>query len=94
MKYDKEPGKILVMYMDYINWNQKQFASEWFSEMENAVFEEFYIPIPASYDKILRVIYGDYQKRIRNTSMHGYPMYQKQLDQLRDMIHKLETEKN
>ena len=30
--------------------------------------------------------------RIRNTTMHGYPMYQKQLDQMREMIRKLETE--
>ena len=30
--------------------------------------------------------------RIRNATMHGYPMYQKQLAQMREMIRKLETE--
>lgn len=89
-QYGEKDGDRLVMYMDYINWNQKVYPKEWFAEAGMAAFEEFGIPVPMGYDAILRVIYGDYEKRIRNTSMHGYPMYQKQLEQMREILQKLE----
>ena len=60
--------------------------------MEYTAFEGFGVPVPVGYDSVLKIIYGDYHMRIRNTTMHGYPMYQKQLDQMREMIRKLETE--
>ncbi len=92
MEYGKKAGDSLVMYMDYINWSHKIYPKEWFEGVEYAAFEGFGIPVPAGYDSVLKTIYGDYQKRVRNTSMHGYPMYQKQLEQMREMIRKLEAE--
>lgn len=91
-RYGSKPGDQVVMYMDYINWNQKVYQREWFEETECASFEGFGIPVPSEYDRILRIIYGDYQIRVRNATMHGYPMYRKQLDQMREIIHKMETE--
>ena len=93
MEFGREVSDKLVMYMDYINWNHKVYQKKWFDEVEYMAFEGFAIPVPAGYDEILKVIYGDYHKRIRNATMHGYPMYQKQLDQMREMIRKLEAEK-
>ena len=91
MEFGREVSDKLVMYMDYINWNHKVYQKKWFDEVEYMAFEGFGIPVPAGYDEILKVIYGDYHKRIRNATMHGYPMYQKQLDQMREMIRKLEA---
>lgn len=93
MEFGKEASDKLVMYMDYINWNHKVYQKDWFDEVEYAAFEGFGVPVPAGYDAILKTIYGDYHKRVRNATMHGYPMYQKQLDQMREMIRKLEAEK-
>lgn len=90
--YGQLPGDKLVMYMDYINWNQKVYQKEWFEEAEYVPFEGFGIPVPAGYDAILKRIYGDYHKRIRNATMHGYPMYQKQLEQMREIIRKMEAD--
>lgn len=92
-EFGREDSDNLVMYMDYINWNHKVFPKEWFEKVEYAAFEGFGVPVPAGYDSVLKTIYGDYHKRVRNTTMHGYPMYQKQLDQMREMIRKLEAEK-
>lgn len=92
MGYGQEEGDLLVMYMDYINWNHKVFQREWFGDVEYAAFEGFGVPVPAGYDSVLKTIYGDYHQKIRNATMHGYPMYQKQLDQMREMIRKLEEE--
>lgn len=94
MSYGQDAGQQLVMYMDYINWNSKVYRKEWFSEVEYVSFEGFGIPVPVGYDEILKLIYGDYHKRIRNATMHGYPMYQKQLEQMRGIIRKLEAEQH
>lgn len=92
MHYGGGTGDQLVMYMDYINWNHKVYQKEWFNEPEYVPFEGFGVPVPAGYDEILKIIYGDYHKRVRNATMHGYPMYQKQLDQMREIIRRLEAE--
>ena len=92
MRFGKKTSDKLVMYMDYINWNHKVYQREWFGEVDYAAFEGFGVPVPAGYDSVLKTIYGDYHKRVRNATMHGYPMYQKQLEQMREMIRKLETE--
>lgn len=94
MHFGHKTGDVLVMYMDYINWNYKVYQREWFENVEYAAFEGFGVPVPAGYDSVLKTIYGDYHQRIRNTTMHGYPMYQKQLEQMREMIRKLEAEQN
>lgn len=90
IEYQKKPGNKLVMYMDYLNWPTKIYEEEWFSVVDYMPFEGFGVPVPAKYDQILRVIYGDYQVRIKNTSMHGYPMYKKQLEQMREILKSLE----
>ena len=92
MQFGKRSSDNLVMYMDYINWNHKVYRREWFEDVEYAAFEGFGVPVPVGYDSVLKIIYGDYHMRIRNATMHGYPMYQKQLAQMREMIRKLETE--
>lgn len=92
MQYGPDSGSLLVMYMDYINWSRKVYRKEWFDETMDIPFEGFGVPVPAGYDAILRTIYGDYHKRVRNSTMHGYPMYQKQLEQMREIIRRMEEE--
>lgn len=90
IQYGRNGGNQLVMYMDYINWPSKVYDKKLFEQIDMAGFEGFGVPVPAGYDTILRIIYGDYQVRIRNTSMHGYPMYQKQLEQMREILKQME----
>lgn len=91
MQYGKKTSDLLVMYMDYINWNHKIYQKEWFEEVDYAAFEGFGVPVPVGFDSVLKTIYGDYHTRVRNATMHGYPMYQKQLEQMREMIRKMEA---
>lgn len=92
MEYGKKESDSLVMYMDYINWSHKVYQKEWFNVADYVAFEGFGVPVPAGYDSVLKTIYGGYHMRIRNATMHGYPMYQKQLEQMREMIRKMEAE--
>lgn len=72
----------VAMYLDYLKYG-KVYQAKWFEQIEYLPFEGFDIPVPTGYDAILRVIYGDYTVRVRNTSLHDYPCYKRQLEELR-----------
>lgn len=74
--------KKVAMYLDYLKYG-KVYQTKWFEQVEYLSFEGFDIPVPTGYDAILRVIYGDYTVRVRNTSLHDYPCYKRQLEELR-----------
>ncbi len=80
----------LSMYLDYLKYG-KCYEAEWFERMEWMPFEGFMVPVPGEYDKILRVIYGDYSVCVRNTTLHDYPFYNKQLEQLRKHVAEVEA---
>lgn len=80
----------LVMYLDYLKYG-KCYEAEWFERVEWMPFEGFMVPVPGEYDKILHVIYGDYSVCVRNTTLHDYPFYNKQLEQLRKRVAEVEA---
>ena len=88
--FNEEDGDYLVMYMDYANWPHKIYKKEWFDEVVLQPFECFLIPVPVGYDEILKRIYGDYNIRVNSGAMHDYPIYNKQLEHLREVIGGLE----
>lgn len=88
--YGEEDGSELVMYMDYMNWPSKVYRKEWFDDVKMQPFENVKIPVPKGYDEILKKIYGDYQKRVRASGMHDYPIYKKQLEHVREVTENLE----
>ncbi|MCX4350774.1 MAG: LicD family protein [Lachnospiraceae bacterium] len=88
--YHEEDGDYLVMYMDYAKWAHKIYKKEWFEEAVQKPFEGFLIPVPAGYDEILKRIYGDYHVRSMSGGMHDYPLYNKQLKHMREVVGGLE----
>ncbi len=80
----------LSMYLDYLRFG-KFYQTAWFEEMEWMPFEDFMVPVPSEYDKILRATYGDYSVCVRNTTLHDYPFYNKQLEQLRKRVAQVEA---
>lgn len=88
--YNEEDGDHFVMYMDYASGPHKIFKKEWFDEVIQQPFEGFLIPVPAHYDDILKAIYGNYQRRVKNLVQHEYPLYNKQLKHMREVVGGLE----
>lgn len=88
--FNEEDGNYLVMYADYANWPHKIYKKEWFDEVIQHPFEGFLISVPAGYDEILKRIYGDYSIRVNSSAMHEYPLYNKQLNYLREVVGNLE----
>lgn len=76
----------LVMFRDYANWERKVFPKEWFDEVWGATFENVMLPIPWKYDQVLQRIYGNYQVRRRGGTSHDYPYYERQLEELRELV--------
>lgn len=76
----------LVMFREYANREQQVFPKEWFDEIWGASFENVMLPIPWKYDQILQRIYGDYHVRYRGGTSHDYPYYEKQLQELRELV--------
>ena len=46
-------------------------TTEMFDETIWVPFENVLLPIPARYDEILKIEYGDYMKFVKGTSCHG-----------------------
>ena len=88
-KKGNESGR-LAMYLDYLKYN-KFYQASWFENVEMMPFEGFSVPVPGGYDRILRSTYGDYSVCIKNTTLHDYPFYKKQLEQLRQYVAEVES---
>lgn len=60
---------------------------EWYSDTIDMPFENTTIPVPAGYDGILKIKYGDnYMTPVQCSSSHDYPFYKKQENSLRETI--------
>ncbi len=75
----------LVMFREYANCEKTVFPKEWFDQVWGASFENVMLPVPWKYDQVLQRIYGNYQVRYRGGS-HEYPYYEKQLEELRELV--------
>lgn len=88
-----QQGKVyshqMAMYLDYVKYN-KVYESSWFDEVVYLPFEGFDIPVPGNYDAVLRMIYGDYSVRVRESTSHDYPCYKRQLEELRRKVTEIE----
>lgn len=92
MMYEEEESDYLVPYVDYINNSRKKFPREWFAEIYSATFENFMLPIPSGYDRVLQTVYGEYNIIVKKTGQHEYPYYARQLRALREMVQEKEKQ--
>lgn len=63
------------------------YNKEWFSETIDLPFETTSLPAPVAYRSVLKAIYGDWKKVVKEGGGHGYPCYNKQQDKLEDNTH-------
>ncbi|MCH5275699.1 MAG: LicD family protein [Lachnospiraceae bacterium] len=94
MRYNEEKSDYLVQYVGYSKRESVKFPKEWFSEVYGATFENFMVPVPSGYDRILKRIYGSYWIHVKKTGAHEYPCYARQLRQLREYAGKNSEEES
>lgn len=87
-RHEKSGGSHqLAMYLDYLKYG-KVYEKEWFEGTDYLPYEGFDVPVAENYDAVLRTIYGDYTIIVRNTALHDYPCYKRQLEELRKKVGK------
>lgn len=80
-------------------YSKNVYLRKWFEKRINVAFEERDFPIPAEYDEILRVLYGDYmqlpppeEREIKQHAIlvdlhHSYELYQNYRDGMNFDVH-------
>ena len=63
---------------------QYKLPKEYYSKTVRLPFENITIPVPYSYDAILKKKYGDYMKLVHTWDSHDYPFYDRQKKLLKD----------
>lgn len=92
--YSEDESEYLVDYIAYTDNKSILFKKEWYSDVKYVQFEIVELPIPIGYDDILKKLYGDYTVFEKNTQSHDYPLYAKQLKQLRNILAEMENGKD
>ena len=75
--------------------SQNRYRSDrvFFNETAELPFENITVPVPAAYDQVLKIRFGDYSKYVVSKS-HDYPFYKKQQEILRRHIERHPQDKD
>ncbi|MBQ6538634.1 MAG: LicD family protein, partial [Eubacterium sp.] len=82
-RYKQGQGNLLTIIAYMINIEGFQYDKSLFAGSVNLPFDHGTIPLPISYDQILRMSYGDYMCPTLMGGVHGYPVYDSMEEQMR-----------
>ena len=80
---EEEAGYVTIMTI-WAEERQYKLPKEYYSKTVRLPFENITIPVPYSYDAILKKKYGDYMKLVHTWDSHDYPFYDRQKKLLKD----------
>lgn len=75
MQESSEDAKEVALMLFWFQYKNHRYSKELFQNIVWLPFENTYLPVPARYDEVLRIEYGDYMKVIRGGGIHNYPLY-------------------
>ncbi len=76
--YWEEPAAEVTYFPTFTYAPHLRYPKQLFSTIIEVPFENIILPIPAEYDKVLKIEYGDYLTPIKSGSSHNYPVYKEQ----------------
>lgn len=80
MMYEEEEGRCLTNFADYVRWPSKKFPEKWFDGTDRMPFENFTLPVPQEYHKVLHRHYKNYMDKKKSRMQHDYPLYIRQIE--------------
>lgn len=87
--YQDENSKEVCSMIDFAEGWDYHAKREWYEDVCNITFENTTIPVPAGFDGLLKIKYGENYMTPRNTgSSHDYPFYKSQIEELRLVMQK------
>ena len=82
---DEADAEYITLYPLWMNAHSYRFPAKYYKYGLRMPFENSSIIVPACYDAILRLKYGNsYLAQVRSGGAHEYPYYEKHVDILRD----------
>lgn len=76
--YTEAESKYITLMTMWVDHRRYKFPKEYYSKTVRLPFENITIPVPYSYDAILKKKYGDYMKLVHTWDSHDYPFYDRQ----------------
>ena len=76
--YKENESEYLTLMPYYVSHRNFKIHKTCYDTVVKTPFENTEILIPTGYDEVLKQMYGDYQKRVKNTQDHNYPFYKEQ----------------
>ena len=73
----KEKGDFVTLMPIWSTSKGQKMPIEWFDDIIEVPFETGVINVPAAYEKILRNVYGNWEKANHIGGLHDYPFYEK-----------------
>lgn len=88
-RYQHENSEEVCSMIDYAEGWDYHAKRAWYEDVCEMPFENTTIPVPAEYDGLLRIKYGDDYMTPRNVGgSHDYPFYKRQAEELRLVMEK------
>lgn len=83
--YSKKKGKYVGLMPYWAHFKNHKYPLELFEKTIMMPFEVTKLPVPAAYDEVLRIEYGDYMKINKQGGVHNFPFYEEQEKYLIDL---------
>jgi hypothetical protein len=84
--YSDIGGKNVALMPYWVAHNNHKYPAECFAKTIMMPFEFTEMPVPAEYDAVLRIEYGDYMRVVKGGGLHDYPACEKQEEHLIDIV--------
>lgn len=84
--YTSNKGKNVALMHYWVQEDNHKYPREYFDDVIMMPFENIKLPVPISYDGVLRIEYGDYMKINRQGGVHGYPLFEEQEKFLMELV--------
>lgn len=78
MMYTSDNAENIALMPFWVPKHNHKYSKDLFKDILYLPFEFIKIPVPARYDEVLRVEYGDYMVVRKGGGIHDYPVYKEQ----------------
>ncbi len=83
MKHSSDDAEYVALMPFWVSKHNHKYSKELFKNILYLPFEYIRIPVPARYEEVLRIEYGDFMAIRKGGGIHGYPVYSDQEEMLR-----------
>ena len=88
MMYPSDTAKDVALMPFWVPKKNHRYSKDLFKDTLMLPFEYTYLPVPARYEEVLKIEYGDYMAIRKGGGVHEYPVYRGQENMLKGAMGK------